>query len=446
MNTIIKSGLVMLSLLHAFNIKSQDADQDSINDQLEQNLAVRFAPEWRFHKKVIGDGSNQNHTEQYYPSSIEWFYNKVVEVTGNPPLMGTGGSFGPIPNINQLDQMHVPGTNIPASDPFWGGCESGNLWMFYPEKLSGDPDGFPTYFHCYPLDNGRVSIGYGLFYPFDYKGSYCAIPSPFGCILEVEEGKHRGDWEGINVVVTGVNDYNDPASFSTAAIEYIKYSGHGAKKFIQAASPRFRSVWGTHPKVFIAWGAHANYPEPGEWHNWVLSGIKPNWYDDFFHGNGLVVQSWRPQRQLVNMGEKDYPMVGWLNYKGRWGQDDNGGNSSPPGPPCKSFWSGDIDGYVTWEEAMQNYGGAWEGNAEIDCSPELASPYSPDPAYGANTYVDCRVTCPGENPPLPTVLSGVYTVPTGGVLGIFPCHYPENIIINKSMTLKAIEGTVVIGQ
>lgn len=173
-----------------------------------------------------------------------------------------------------------------------------------------------------------------------------------------------------------------------------------------------------------------------------------NWYDDYFHGNGLVVQSWQSSRSLINMGETHHPLVGWLNYKGWWGPDDSGENSSPPSPPCKSPWTEDIGGYLIWEDAIkpENYGQFWEDPFGLDDSPELAAEYSPDPQYNCDVYVDCRVTGPGENPPLPTVGEGVIKVPTGGNMGIFPGYYSEKLTMSKAMTLKAIEGLVVVGK
>jgi hypothetical protein len=103
---------------------------------------------------------------------------------------------------------------------------------------------------------------------------------------------------------------------------------------------------------------------------------------------------------------------------------------------------------VTWEEAIkpENYSPYWEEPFHLDCSPELPSTYAPDPGYNCNVFVDWRVTCPGENPPLMTIGEGVVQAPRGGTVGIFPGHYEETTIISKPLTLKAIEGTVMIGK
>ena len=332
---------------------AQDADFDGISDQLEEELARRFAPEWRFHKEAPGDRSKQNKTEQFYPSSVEWWYNQVVKLTGKLPLLVYNGNSTLVQSLLRLDSMLVSGTTLSTSDTAWGRCNNKTIRIEYPKKIPGDPEGFPTYYRCYPLGNGWAGICYLLFHPYDYKGSYCGLSF----------GNHRGDWEGINVLVSGISDYSDSSAADNAFIEQVKYSGHGPKKYISSNSPHFSSVLGTHSKVYLSFGSHTPYPEPGEWHNYIVSGIVPNWYDDFFHGNGLVVQSWVPERKLINMGETVQTLVGWLNYKGLWGPDDNGGNSSSPGPPCKSVWSHELTSeHHTWEESLlqENYGAYWE--------------------------------------------------------------------------------------
>jgi hypothetical protein len=443
MKPITLFSLLSLFLLNCFQSSAQDLDQDEINDRLEEALARRFAPEWRFHKTVPGDGSNQNHDEGFFPSSIEWFHNYILQETGQYPDLEhmPTGQKAPITDMSQLSTMEVPGTGRTADDPAWGSCSTKEIRMTnYPEKIPGDPTGFPTYYRCYKLPDGRVYIGYLLFYPYDYKGSY---------LWGLEFGQHRGDWEGINVLVSGVADLDDPASAENAVLERVKFSAHTTGYYILPNSPRFRSVNGTHPKVYIAWGAHACYPEPGEWHNYKVDFPLDiaNVYDDFFHGNGLVVQSWQTGRELINLGEEELPAVGWLNYRGLWGPDDNGQNSSPSGPLCKRVWTASLNGILPWEAALlpENYSAFWKDAFTLDCSPEVGFLYIPDPGYDCDAYVDCRVTCPDDRAPKPTVIEGVFQTQPGGVLGLFPCHYRENLTISKEVTLKAVEGPVLIG-
>lgn len=441
---------------------TQDLDNDGINDQLEAALAKKFAPEWRFHQEVPNDGSNQNETELFYPCSVEYFYNQIVAQWGQPPQLTYDGLSSPIQDINHLDDMIVPGTAMTASDESWetypddGKCGYGKIRMDYPEKIPGDPSGFPTYFRCNKNSDGKIEIGYFLFFPFDYKGSYCIIYIPFvGCEVSIEKGKHRGDWEGINILLSGVDDLSDVQSVESAFLEDIKYSGHGVSRHIRPGDPSFRVTEGFHPKVYLSFGSHTPYPEPGEWHNFEVETWWPDWlgagildiYDDFFHGNGVVAKSWSPFRSLINVGETDGPLVGWLNYKGWWGPDDNGANSSPPGPVCKSVWTHSLNNYYTWSEAQlpENYLIYWENGFEPDCTPDDVSLMTANPGYACNLFVDCRIDCPVDSLSFDSVSVAIDSAVANNTICLYPCYYNESLIIKKPLIMKAVEGLVVIG-
>lgn len=342
----------------------------------------------------------------------------------------------------------------------------------YPEKMEGDPHGFPTYFRCSKIDDD-IEIAYFLFYPFDYKGKFCVFKL-FKCVKKIEAGNHRGDWEGINVRIKGVKDYGNPDDVKNATLKYIKYTGHGMKKFIQATSPRLRTVNQTHPKVYVSWGSHTSYPEPGVLHDykvnvhWAVPNAIEDVYDDFFLGNGLVVQSWKrlEKGKMQNVGEKEdknntklKALNGWLMFKGIWGPDDNGGNASPGGPPSKSFWTSKLDNkdakngpHLLWEEAIlpKNIKKYWAGKFQLDCSPELAGEYSPNPEYNCSFFIDIRKKCGGETSVLPSITTFNVlrkVLPKSNYrVGIFPGRYNENLVLKNKMTLQAIEGPVIIGK
>ena len=364
---------------------SQDLDMDGLEDQFEEILARKFAPEWRFNKIDPGDGSNQNHNHFYYPISIEGFYNKIIEIQGSPPRLtfyGTGESV-PINSFDDLATIHIPGSTISASDPRY----SWNFRNFritdYPEKISGNPETFPTYFRCERISNSNdIEISYFLFYAMDYKGSYT--------IFDIEKGKHRADWEGISIRVSNVNSY-DEEGIVNSTIEHIKMSGHGLSKYITPENQNLNLIERTHPQMYIAWGSHPIFPQPGEWHNYDVD--EEFWgfevgdiYDDMFHGNGIVIRSWSDSRKLMNVGNVENPMVKWLNFRGSWGPDGNAKNGSPGSPPSKSFWTSDISDakWKTWEEVTKP---TFEGNPykelfEPDCEPRFPGWIMDDYDYG----------------------------------------------------------------
>lgn len=75
-----------------------DCDGDGINDKLEQRLAEKFAPEWRFNKEIEGIDSRQNKTEKFYPSSIEHWFDEINKTQDKPPILfqyiDVDGPFG----------------------------------------------------------------------------------------------------------------------------------------------------------------------------------------------------------------------------------------------------------------------------------------------------------------------------------------------------------------
>lgn len=66
----------------------------------------------------------------------------------------------------------------------------------------------------------------------------------------------------------------------------------------------------------------------------------------------------------------------------------------------------------------------------------------------ANSCVSPPMDCPDGtlNDPFPTVEMGRDNVPTGGTVVITAANYPENVTLNRAMMLRAVLGTVTIGQ
>lgn len=394
---------VVGSLLLGLNGNSQncggsDCDGDGINDALEQALAERFAPEWRFNRFQPGDGSNQNNNEKNFPISVEkWFEQQ--EATGDLPYIACSYSVPqppdpitqaprppqqyyhefPIDDIGDLSEMYNPLNEQTFSSCASTVVEHGVPFKMeidaFPRDLLGDPDGFPTYFHCYK-DGGQVRIAYLLFYAYDEK----AMPLDFG--------DHRVDWAGINVGLSGLNlsQLNDINEAVSAEVSHVWYGGHGKKRFILPNNPNYFHS-GTHPRVYVARGSHTSFPRPGEWHNFDvgatddapvigaaitfitglgLFGWLAGWgiddyadsADDIFRGDGLIVESWSSERELVNLGESvhdnlpgNLPFNGWLEFCGAMGPDQAffGSADSPRSAWDKGEWRASITAADTYE-------------------------------------------------------------------------------------------------
>lgn len=365
----ITQTIPIICICLTFSINAQNRDDDGINDILEHKLALKFAPEWRFNCRIDGDDSQQNNNEKYFPSSVEWFHYEVKGVTGhypqvwfyhteqNPPYI----SPVDITDMSQLSSISDPKPPYERADsPNWEGKRGLLRIGNYPKYIGGDPQHFPTYYHCSLHYSGgamgSLVVEYYLWFPDDHPGDYTFLGAEFEA--------HRGDWENIAVVVTGVSDLSSSDLPNTASISKVVYNGHFTPgKIVHFGDPALHLSEETHPQVFVSWGTHAMYPEPGEWHNAKLSG--PNVYDDFFHGNGLVAKSWYTNRDLINLGEVNQPLVGWLLFGGLWGPDGSESNGSPPSPQFRGEW-GTIGNADDWGTIKMAYKAWWDKPIEID--------------------------------------------------------------------------------
>jgi len=353
-----------------------DHDHDGMNDILEQQLALRFAPEWRFNEVDSRSGSFWNFQEATFPASLEWFHQEAFRLTGHYPSVcfydrGPGGLFPPRMNrrcVPLTDMNLLSSTTDPnpphrrADDPFW--IQPDNLGLVgleeYPREMVGYPDVFPTYFECYKESgSNEVGIGYYLWFPYDYA------PSPVG----IGEQSHRGDWVGIKVRLSGIADLTVQDIPDTATIKDVIYSGHKLPRKLVPLG-QLRVVDQTHPQVFVSQGSHALYPEPGGWRNLIV-GV----FDDFFLGNGFVARSWMGGRELMNLGEHNYAdcdgvegpdgyvtsLNGWMGFAGMWGPDGSTEQGSPFGPVWGA-WCRDDGSPQPW--ALIKTGGP--GHAELD--------------------------------------------------------------------------------
>lgn len=473
------SALILLGVLYALlpnKLCSQDIDQDGLSDQLEAALAKKFAPEWRFNKKIPNppvsflNNSNQNIDELNFPSSVEYLVSATLNKTGNfPGLLFRKDTllvplFPPyIPywypvwdeqhfsNINSIPDLKMFGSGPSALDTVFGGCieedpiRSG-VFLNYPENLPGEPNTFPTYFHADNIDNDRAYITYFIFAPWDDKHEGA--------------GYHRGDWERFTIVIKDVNMSTN--NIDNSKIDFLLFAQHeGIRSYLKGDSKRLRLVNGTHPKVYISIGSHAIYPEPGALKDYRVTWWLPDVYDDEFFGNGLIVQSWNQGRELINLGETDntFPNTKWNRYKGSWGPLTDGllSETGPRGPLCK--WTNeqldyDLTGILSWEEWITNDAGGYLkqwNDIYLDCYQIFSNNYVPNPGYDCTHILDWRHTCDqaisSDLSVWGTLQQLVDDLPDTQKwqVCVMPGKYPGPAIINKKMTLKVIEGPATFG-
>ena len=471
-------------------ISGRDEDCDCIDDILEQALAEKYAPEWRFSKRTIYPNdeigiksSNQNKDfEENYPCSVEYLiYGNVAARDGLPQVRLSSPPNGYV-DLVYTDFLHIndimtnplapSGRLANKTSENIKGCadtpdDSVFVCLSYKNDLKGEPNSFPTYYNCRKASD-YIAITYFLFSAFDNKHETC------GC-------NHRGDWEYYTIFIdinsVTLNNQNFTINdIANSKIEWFKFKQHSVPaQRLNAKSDRIRWVNSTHPKIYVARTSHAIYPEPGVlydidpkngWEFWFGSLFDFHVYDDIFIGNGLVVQSWE-RKNIINIGGTQKIMKDreWAGFRGNWGCD--GGVS---GPICKlneeKFDNLEITDWETWITTDPNgHKKYWSTQKSLsipgiylDCDVKYSNNYVPNPNYGCTQVIDNRRTCYPNGNILTSYGSDVqvWGSPKQAVdnwssnnteqVGIFPGYYQGAVRLDKKMILKAVEGKVTIGK
>jgi hypothetical protein len=162
--------------------------------------------------------------------------------------------------------------------------------------LGAPSSAWRAYVHVRPskLVQGGVDIQYWLFYPYNNS------PDPK---IAQDKFNHEEDWEGVTITLTPEKKFH--SMFCSAH--------HGGNRYFdKPVNSEVFFVNQTHVIVYSAAGSHANYPKAG---TWPFSGI----FKDYAYDGGPKWQTWT---NLVNVGEKAYPLNGqtFILYGGRWGE------------------------------------------------------------------------------------------------------------------------------
>ena len=271
-------GLLASSTI--FRVTAQaDSDNDGISDSKEQQLALTFEP-----YLVFAAG------EKFFPTDAKF------HIDNSKLYMKVG-------DTNTLIESSPTAASIAqyATDDYFlnnilGGFEE--IAQNYQQKreIYGDK----IYAHV-TQESGLIVVQYWFFYAFN-PGNL---------------NQHQGDWEMIEIVLD-----------STEIPIYAVYSQHHAGQ---------RTEWnnvekgdGTHPRVYVALGSHANYFRSYQGKIGTESDTVGNAY------------TMKPEDiELVILGEKgktNHPSSqDWLEFGGRWGNwarliDVAVGSAGPSGP------------------------------------------------------------------------------------------------------------------
>ena len=253
--------------------------------QSDENIAEQYAPILYFEQD-----------ETCYPVDVLYHIDDsyLYQFTGDEPLL-----IDELPS--DLD-LSVYVTDDYYLDNVLGNTDDENVIQDYQNKLS--TLGYRVYCHIHQ-SGGTTVVQYWMFYAFN-KG---------------ELNQHEGDWEMVQVVLSG----GTPTD--------VMYSQHHGGQ---------RATWdqverdGDHVKVYVARGSHANYLRSYSGKFGVAS--------DIVGANGKILESGDYTLELLESQD-------WLNFAGRWGEFDSyddvfRGKVGPQGPMYREngfMWSSPVD-------------------------------------------------------------------------------------------------------
>lgn len=241
-------------------------------------------------------------TDPYRPADIGGQLQHTV-----PMVNRTAIPNAPSPlSLNNLDALNLLGNNsiyltatdyINANDnPAW---TKGTI-----PSPSGETEGATS---CAIIINQHNDTDTDVFYMYFYAFNYG------GTALGINLGNHVGDWE-----------YN-MIRFHSGTPTAIWYSQHSGGEAFSYSAVEKR---GLRPVGYSATGTHANYPTAGT-HSRIIPGFPgiPGGALEDYTDAGLV---WDPtlsayyyryngEGATFSAYDGDGTPVGWLNYNGRWG-------------------------------------------------------------------------------------------------------------------------------
>ncbi len=278
----------------------KDDDADGIIDDVEQELALKYAPLLKLHPE-----------ETARPASVDWYLDRVeVQFLHDaycsscvilPQGSVTQGELASLTHEATGNNCnHDPAALLSSDHP-----EAKNHFYLRPMDESvhagSDSTDWRAYAHVKSSDYlpGGFEIQYWLFYAYDDN------------VLFVN---HESDWEHIVVVLdSDTNPY------------FVSFAQHdGSVPY----APEEILLDGTHPVVYVARGSHASYPFPGTFYGGT---------DKAAEGG----QEWRTWSNLLNVGEHLAPLNGqtFIRYAGRWGVfGSTEKTSGKVGPAFQSDW------------------------------------------------------------------------------------------------------------
>ncbi|MFQ5920126.1 MAG: hypothetical protein ACE5I4_08830, partial [Thermoplasmata archaeon] len=226
-----------------------------------------------------------------------------------PPIL-----VNPAPNATDLAAFNVPANpEVNPGDVYYLNNTLGTIrddsGILAAYQTGSHPD---TVYGRVTPDGGQTVVQYWFYYAFN--------PGVWN--------NHEGDWEMVQATVSG----STPTEVAYAQHHDGQRMPWDSENAFTAFLPTSVQREGTHPKVYVALGAHASYLRPYQGHLGISG--------DMLSDQGPV---WRPgDYPIVNLGEQASPSAGneWLQFAGRWGEFSVPAHvraeAGPPGPAFRS--------------------------------------------------------------------------------------------------------------
>lgn len=279
-----------------------DVDADGLDDAIEDQLAVKYAPEVRLAPSSI---------DWTRPANVDWYLARVhmrFNHSGCPDCQVLALGTSTQSNLSTRSHQTKNWLCSHTSTTYASNQSHKEFFLQPPDDAvhSGAPSSdWRVYVHVKPsvVVSAGHDIQYWFFYP--YNDSIASV-------------NHEADWEHITVSTDSAGNFH--------SAWYAQHSG-GVRYTASQLS------WnGTHPIVYSADGSHASYPAVGDWP--LILGM----YDHTYTGG----PAWQTWNNWVNVGEKGAARNGqlFIAYGGRWGEvgelDDTSG---PQGPSFQGSWN-----------------------------------------------------------------------------------------------------------